>query len=255
MSDVQIITPRGISLAGTFVNPVDSTDAAVIFSHSVLDDRNSGLHFKRLAAMYRSMGYATLKFDYSGHGLSDDEIITIENQTEDLRAASGWLADQGFPRQLVHGHSFGTLAPLRSAPPHVQTMVLSAAITGPLDYDWGDVFSATQLDELELKGWTTIQDDSPGPRSEFVIGRDSLVGLSLNQPSELLGRLEVPVLFIHDSDDVQRGLLELTEEARPLFPAGSRVTAVPDASFGQGQRLEYLSELARDWAELHLPVR
>lgn len=242
-------------LSGTFVDPVDSTDAAVLFSHSVLDDRMSGLHFPRLAAIYRSMGYATLKFDYSGHGASGNDMISVTHQVEDLRAASGWLADQGFTRQLVHAHSFGTLPALQAAPKHVETMVLSAAITGPLDYDWEDVFSSAQLDELEQVGYTTIHDDSDSPREEFLIGRDSLKELSLNNPEDLFRNLEVPILLIHDSDDIQRGFLDLTKEALPLLPEGSRIETVADASFGQGQRLDILSDLASSWAESHLPVR
>ncbi len=255
VSEVQIVTPRGIRLSGTFVVPVDSTDAAVIFSHSVFDDRMSGLHFKRLASIYRSMGYATVKFDYSGHGLSDDDVVTFSNQAEDLRAVSGWLADQGFRRQLIHGHSFGTLAPMKAAPSPVKTMILSAPITGPLDYDWEDVFSVSQLDELEMKGFTTISDDSPGPRAEFLVSRDSLAQLSLNDPKKLLGHLEVPVLLIHDADDIRRGLTELTMEASSLLPEGSHVETVEDASFGQGNNLEKLSDLSGSWARAHVPVR
>lgn len=182
-------------------------------------------------------------------------MISVTHQVEDLRAASGWLADQGFTRQLVHAHSFGTLPALQAAPKHVETMVLSAAITGPLDYDWEDVFSSAQLDELEQVGYTTIHDDSDSPREEFLIGRDSLKELSLNNPEDLFRNLEVPILLIHDSDDIQRGFLDLTKEALPLLPEGSRIETVSDASFGQGQRLDILSDLASSWAESHLPVR
>ena len=105
-------TPRGITLSGTFVQPVDSRDAVVLFSHSFLADRHSGGHFDDLARAYRKAGYATLQFDYSGHGLSDDEVISRESQIEDLQAASGWLADQGFTNQLIHGHSFGSVTAL-----------------------------------------------------------------------------------------------------------------------------------------------
>ena len=111
MSEVRMNTPRGITLSGTFVQPVDSRDAVVLFSHSFLADRHSGGHFDDLARAYRKAGYATLQFDYSGHGLSDDEVISRESQIEDLQAASGWLADQGFTNQLIHGHSFGSSEP------------------------------------------------------------------------------------------------------------------------------------------------
>lgn len=255
VSEIEIQTLRGATLSGTFVVPVDATDAAVIFSHSLLADRMSGLHFPRLAAMYRRLGYATLKFDYSGHGKSSDDVITTANQVEDLRAASGWLSDQGFARQLLHAHSFGTLAALKARPSAVQTMSLSGAVTGPLSYDWEKIFSQSQLEELEKQGTTTIHDDSPGPRDYFTISQQTLKDLSLNTPEELIDDLEYPILLIHDIEDEQHGLLQMTTDIFPRLPDGSRVEAVRDASFGRGEKLERLSEVTEAWAVQHLPVR
>ena len=50
--------------------------------------------FDSLGRVLRRAGYATLAFDYSGHGGSGDEIITFDPLIEGFRAASGWLADQ-----------------------------------------------------------------------------------------------------------------------------------------------------------------
>ena len=95
-------TPRGITLSGTFVQPVDSRDAAVLFSHSFLADEHSGGHYDELARAYRKAGYATLQFDYSGHGRSDDEVITRESQIEDLQAASTRLFTVTLLARLLH---------------------------------------------------------------------------------------------------------------------------------------------------------
>lgn len=255
MAEVEILTPRGAMLAGTFVNPVDSTDAAVIFSHSFLSDRDSGFHFARLAAMYRSLGYATLQFDYSGHGQSSDEAITLAAAVEDLRSASGWLADQGFPRQLLHGHSFGTLTALRARPAAVRTMILSSVITGPLWYDWEQIFSPAQLEELEKKGVMMIVDDSPGPREFFEISRQTLRDISLSETASLLTGLDYPLLLIHDIEDEQQGLLQMTMDVFPQLPDGSKVEVVHDASFGRGEKLDHLNKVAAEWATAHLPVR
>lgn len=255
MTEVEILTPRGALLAGTFVNPVDSTDAAVVFSHSFLSDRDSGLHFARLAAVYRSLGYATLQFDYSGHGRSSDEVITLAATVEDLRSASGWLADQGFDRQLLHGHSFGTMTALQARPPAVETMILSSAVTGPLSYDWEQIFSPVQFEELEKTGIMSIPDDSPGPRERFQISLQTLRDISLSNSAKFLMDLDCPLLLIHDIEDEQQGLLQMTMDIFPQLPQGSRVEAVHDASFGRGEKLEHLNRLAADWAVRHLPVR
>ena len=68
MSQITIQTPRGVSISGTFTRPVDSHDAAVIFSHTFLSDRHASGMFASLGRVLRSAGYATLAFDYSGHG-------------------------------------------------------------------------------------------------------------------------------------------------------------------------------------------
>ncbi|MFT0762065.1 alpha/beta hydrolase [Actinomyces sp. F1_1611] len=255
MSEISLVTPRGVNLAGNFVVPVDATDAAVLFSHSFFNNRESGKYFERLAAAYRKLGYATLKFDYSGHGESDDDIIVVDHQEEDLRASSGWLADQGFDRQLLHGHSFGTLAPLKARPAAVQSMILSGVITGPLSFDWEQIFSPSQLDELEQTGRTRIVDDSPSSRQYFEISKQTLQDLSLNRAADLVYDLSYPVLLLHDIDDEQAGLLEMTTDVFARLPDGSRVEAVRDANFGPGEKLPYLAGLCQEWARQHLPVR
>lgn len=254
MGEAEILTPRGLTLRGTFVNPVDSGDAAVIFSHSLFSDRQSGLFFTRLAALYRKLGYATLIFDYSGHGQSEDADITIDSQVEDLRAASGWLRDAGFPRQLLHAHSFGTLTALRARPRDVKAMVLTNPITGPLAFDWEQIFSPEQLEELERRGFTHVPDDSPSARDAFRITGETLTGISLNQPKDLVDGLEFPVLLIHDVEAEQQGLLQLTTDVFSRFPDGSRIEALHGADSASAN-LERLGALATAWAQQHLPVR
>ncbi len=249
------MTPRGVCLTGTFVNPVDSTDAAVIFSHSFFNNRDSGGYFERLAAAYRTLGYATLQFDYSGHGTSDDDLVLVQTQEEDLRAASGWLADQGFGRQILHGHSFGTLAPLKARPPAIETMVLTGVITGPLSFEWESIFSGEQLDELERTNRARIVDDLPTSRSHFEISRETLQDLSLNEPAQLVDDLPYPVLLIHDLDDEQDGLLDMTTDIFARLPEGSRVEAVRDSSFAEGEKVGFLSHMCQEWARSHVPVR
>ncbi len=249
------MTPRGVALSGTFINPVDSGDAAVLFSHSFFANRSSGEHFDRLGRTYRAAGYATLAFDYSGHGASGDEIITVETQVEDLRAASGWLADQGFERQLLHGHAYGATVALAARPPAVLSMVLTSPVLGPRTFEWEEIFSLVQLDELEKHGATTIPDDLPGSRQHFTISKQTLVDLSMVDELKLLRGIDFPVLIVHDKDDRDLGLVEVTQDVFSLLSDGSRVEVINDASFEAGQRPEALSNLAVEWARLRLPLR
>ena len=227
------MTPRGVSLAGTFINPVDTGDAAVLFSHSFLADRHSAEHFDRLARLYRAAGYATLEFDYSGHG---------------------WLADQGFARQLIHAHSFGATVALAARPVNVLAYVLSSPSLGPMSVDWTQIFSDDQLRDLEEIGATTIADDSPSIRRQFTISKQTLIDLSLTDSDKLLAGLEQPTLVIHDSVDAEFGLLAATQDVFHLLPDGSRVEIVSDASFGMGEKVEALDAPSLEWATRWVPV-
>lgn len=255
VSEISIPTPRGKNLSGTFVNPVDATDCAVIFSHSFLADRHSGEHFDRLSAAYRAAGYATLEFDYSGCGTSDDDVITLQNQIEDLHSASNWLAEQGFDRQALHAHSFGTLPALKACPDRVETMVLTSLVAGQLSIPWDLIFDSSQLDDLEKLGHARIPDDSCEVRDFFVISRQTLQDLSLNRPADIFAAVNVPLLVIHDLQDEERGLIELTQEAKDLLPAGSHVEITRKYHFAEGEGADFLKSQSVQWVQQHLPVR
>ena len=231
VSRITIQTPRGVSLSGTFTRPVDCRDAAVIFSHTFLSDRHASGMFDMLGRALRRAGYATLSCDFSGHGESGDEIIAFEPLIEDFRSASGWLADQGFERQVCVGHEFGATVALRACPPAVQTFILVSPVLGPLSYDWSVVFSEVQLSDLELHGTTTVPDDSQSVRRQFTISKRTLADMSMVSAEEVLSGLDVPVLITHDSFDSETGLLDRTREAFHMLPDGSVVEmiAVPDS--------------------------
>ncbi len=255
MSEVRIPTPRGVTLAGTFVNPVDSSDAAVVFSHSFLADRHSGSLFDRLAAAYRGAGYATVEFDYSGCGESDDDVIVAKSAEEDLHSVCSWMVKQGFSRLIIHAHSFGTIPALMASPAEVRTMVLTGLISGPISFDWEAIFSPSQLDDLERDGTASIPDDSPSSRESFTISSQTLIDLSMTRSDELLKNLTVPILVIHDYDDETTGLVEMTRDVFPLLPDGSHLEVVHDHSFGAHQGTDILRDLSLDWVTRHVPPR
>ncbi len=236
------------------MNPVDSGDAAVIFSHSFLSDRTASDHFPRLAGKYRSLGYATLLFDYSGHGESDDDPITNDLRVEDLRAASSWLADQGFGRQLLHAHSSGSTSAFLASPRAVDAIFVTAPITGPLSFNWEAIFSPTQLEELERAQRTFVPDDSVTGREYFEVTSQTLLDLSLNKQDELLANLRSPTYMLFDSDDIATGIWDAAQGVLPLLPSGSVVEVEPDLVYGELENLELLWDHAKPWALEQVPV-
>ena len=187
-------------------------------------------------------------FDFSGCGQSDDDSITTAHQVEDLRSVCAWLADRGYANQIVHAHSFGAVAALQARPVAVKTMVLSSPITGPLFFDWTEIFSPDQLDELEKHGATRIPDDSEGPRDWFIITRETLADLSLNESTKLLSDLDYPILIMFDSDDQELEIVNEAQNAFPLMPAGSRIHVEHNFHFSDPEENDKLVELSISWA-------
>ncbi|MFC7404048.1 alpha/beta hydrolase family protein [Georgenia alba] len=245
MAEVEITTPRGVPLAGTF-EPGDA-GSAVLFAHGFLADRHSSMRFDILASAYRTAGHGTLQLDFSGCGASGDDVVTVAGEIEDLRSASAWLSEQGFTRQVVHAHDFGTLAALQAHLRDVTTMVLTGPITGPMSYPWEEIFSAEQLDDLDDHGYARIPDDNETSGREYsIISRQTLADYSLIDPAELLGHVEVPVLLVHGDDGATvPEMIELSREALPLLPAGSRLEVLDPPGGRDG--LDALADLAVGW--------
>lgn len=262
MPEVSITTPRGVRLAGTFEppaaqHPATPTGAAVLFAHGFLAERSSRGRADLLAARYRAHGFATLTIDFSGCGASDDDVVLVEHEVEDLSAASEFLADAGYPRQVLHGHSLGALVALRCPSPHVEAMVLTGAVAGPIHHPWDHILSAQQLDELARDGRTTVVDDGPGPREHNVIARRTLEAFSDVDQAALLGAVACPVLLIHGGrlvDGEEHALLTRSRVGLPHLPPGSELQVVLGADHSLIEHTDHVADRALAWLTRHLPA-
>ena len=217
MNDVRIDTPRGITLAGTLQLPAGAApidlevsttsedtqppqarpEGVVLLAHDFLTDRHgqSG-RLDWIGARYREAGLATLNLDFSGLGESDDDVITLAGEAEDLRAASSWLAGLGFTRQMIHANGFGATAALLARPEHVRTAVLVGAIVGPQSILWEEIFSPEQLDELAQHGLTRLVDDNPNSREWNVLSKETLADFSMQKPERTLADLPASLVAL-----------------------------------------------------------
>ena len=219
MTDVRIDTARGISLSGTLRLPDGVADldpealttlvreggtaparheAVIILAHDFLTDRHGfSYRLDQLAARYRQAGYATFQFDFSGLGESDDDVVTLAGESDDLQAVCGWLEDLGYSRQGVHANGFGATAVLLARPEPVRAVVLSGAVVGPQSILWENVFPPEQLDELDRHGLTRLVDDNPNSREWDVLSKQTLADVSLQEPAQIMADLPWPVLMLH----------------------------------------------------------
>ena len=266
MTEVRIDTARGIRLAGTLMLPEGAapldvetlqervtrgaavparSEAAILLAHSFLTDRHGVAgRLDRLAEHYRGEGFATLQFDFSGLGCSDDDVITLAGEVEDLQAAANWLAGLGYARLGVHANGLGATAALLARPESVRTAVLVGAIVGPQSILWEHVFSPDQLDQLDRHGLTRLVDDNPNPRRWNVLSKQTLADVSLQSPETTMADLSWPVLMVHGAltdefPDSEAG----ATEGFPMLPDGSRLVQIRTDAEADGSAEEQVARL------------
>lgn len=232
MVEVQIDTKRGLNLAGDFINPVDSRDTAVIMVHDFLANRHGFTELTdRAAAIFRGHGLATLAFDLSGHGGSDDTVITLAEQVEDITDSSRWLVKQGKPLQAIQATGFGAAAALQARPKAAVAQILINAPLVHQSIPWDQVFSEEQLNELERVGHAVIPDDSDHDRSAFIVSKQTLLDLTHFDGEVLLSGLTCPVMLLYDREGIELGHAARAKELRSLLPAGSEILEFTEAHF------------------------
>jgi pimeloyl-ACP methyl ester carboxylesterase len=254
MSRVTFRNARGLRLVGDLtavddrgssgdLAPVDDP-AIVVMAHGFASDRRSRGRFPRIAAALAEAGYASLAFDFTGCGESDDDVLTLEHQIDDLHAAIAYTRALGYGRLALHGHSLGGRVCLAAAPSQAAAIATTGAPTGPMRYEWHDFFSAEQRDELQRSGRVTMPQDEDRARSTVVAGAALLQALVDGDYPALLRGLRCPVLLIDgDGDDEER-------------QAGSRVALLPGSPHNLAGHLDEVIELLLGWFAEHLaPAR
>lgn len=101
------------------LNPGQRCDL-VIMCHGLNCDHDFEL-MQRIAIQLRSAGFATLMFDFNGHGKSDGKFVdmTIPNEIEDLEQVLAYAQDLRFVDDIaLVGHSQGAIVAAMEAGKH-----------------------------------------------------------------------------------------------------------------------------------------
>ena len=224
-----------------------SREQIVILAHGFTSNRRSRGRFPRLEDELARRGISSLAFDFGGCGESDDALLTLDSHVGDLEAAVAFANARGFHHVALLGHSLGSLVCLHANTPDVRTMVLTGALTGPMDYRWSDYYSAEQLEELARTGRLVVR-HADGSRRETTVGADLLRVFANVEPSTLLSNVRCPVLLVlGDGDDEERQLLEHARRALPRLPDGSRLQVIAGAPHGFGEAYELVIDLVAGW--------
>jgi pimeloyl-ACP methyl ester carboxylesterase len=254
MDRIYFQNSRHLTLIGCF-HPADSK-AAIIMAHGFTNDKSSQGRFDALAEAFNGNGYNVLRFDFSGCGESNKDILSTHNMIDDLQCAIEYVRTKyGSSIFALYGHSLGGLICLKCGDPAIRTMVLTGAPTDYMKYDWSEYYSEEQLHEIRAKGYLTAKDRSGQDR---LIGRQILRSFEEINQKELLGAVRCPVLLIHGNDPndwEETQLLEKSKKGINLLPAGSQLKIIDGANHTFRDHLDTVIETANTWYSQHMPPR
>jgi len=104
------------TLAGLFEAPYQPVHATVLFAHCFTCGKDIAAA-SRITRALANLGFATLRFDFTGLGSSDGDFANtnFSSNVQDLLAAADYLRQKQLPPALLIGHSLGGTAALRAA--------------------------------------------------------------------------------------------------------------------------------------------
>lgn len=249
---VELETPTGTIRGTLWVPPgADRRPVVLIVAGSGPTDRDgnqprlSNDSLKQLAAALASQGVASLRYDKRGVGASraagrEEKDLRFEHYVEDAAAWLAWLkADPRFSLVGAIGHSEGAhIGALAAARSGVGAYV---SIAG-LGRKPAEVLRAQLKPKLPEPFWVQSerilaalergQTDADVPKELMILYRPSvqpyLISWFRQSPTEAVAKLEIPVLVVQGTADVQVAL----PEAEALHAAAKNGTllVVPDMS-------------------------
>ncbi len=227
---------QGAELAARLDRPAGPPRAFALFAHCFTCSKDI-LAASRIANALTDAGFAVLRFDFTGLGMSDGEFANtnFSSNTDDLLAAASWLRATHRAPQVIVGHSLGGSAALAIAGeiPEVRAVVTIGAPADPAHVT--GAFSSS-LDEIEAEGEASVELAG----RTFTIRRQFVYDLRNHVVTERVATLRKALLVLHSPVDNIVGV----EHAADIFQAARHpksfisldgtdhlLTSPPDAAF------------------------
>ena len=200
---------------------------------------------RRIAARLAGMGFAVLRFDFTGLGHSGGEFenTTFTSNVDDLKAAADSLATRGMAPDLLIGHSLGGAAVLRAAG-DIASVKAVTTIGAPFDPDHVTHNFRDALDQIERDGAGEVQ---LGGRS-LRIGKAFIDDVRAENLGPAIKDLKAALLVMHAPLDEIVGV----ENATQIFIAARHPKSFvtldsADHLISRAQDAEYAAEVIAAW--------
>lgn len=187
----------GDALAARLDLPAGPARAHALFAHCFTCGHDIA-SASRIASSLTEAGFAVLRFDFTGLGLSEGEFANTDfsSNTADLVAAADWLGRERQAPQLLVGHSLGGAAVL-SVASRIPAVRAVAVIGTPSSPEHVERLLAGSVEDIERHGEAVVE---VGERP-FRIRRSFLADLGEHRVLDEVGTFGKALLVLHSPVD------------------------------------------------------
>lgn len=240
----------GIRLAGLLESSdADPVRAYALFAHCFTCSKDIAAA-SRISRALVSMGYAVMRFDFTGLGNSDGDFANtnFSSNVEDLVAAANFLRSEYQAPQLLIGHSLGGAAVLRAANSMAEVTAI-ATIGAPLNAEHVSKQLGSSLEKITNEGEAEV--DLAGRKFKI---RKQFVDDIRGQNNQHIGKLRRALLILHSPVDDVVNVAEAEKiYLAALHPKSFISLDSADHLLSRPEDAEYVAACISSWASRYLP--
>ncbi|MDZ4789969.1 MAG: alpha/beta fold hydrolase [Hyphomicrobiales bacterium] len=243
---------QGFPLAARLDYPEGKPKAIALFAHCFTCSKDI-FAASRIAGELADRGFAVLRFDFTGLGMSGGEFANtnFSSNVQDLVAAAQYLRGQMMPADILIGHSLGGAAVLAAANEILEVKAV-ATIGAPSDAAHVIHNFAAHVDEIREKGEAAV---SLAGR-QFTVKQQFLDDLEGARVAERIGAMRKALLIFHSPTDNVVGI----ENAAAIFAAAKHPKSFvslhgADHLLSNREDAAYAAEVLSAWASRYVAGR
>ncbi len=241
---------QGDMLAARLEMPAGEPRAYALFAHCFTCSKDI-FAASRIAGALAELGFAVLRFDFTGLGASDGEFANtnFSSNVGDLLKAVEYLRAAHEAPSIIIGHSLGGAAVLAAAG-QVPEIKAVATIGAPSDPGHVQHLFAAARPEIEAKGEAEV---SLAGRT-FRIQKQFLDDIESHKLADAIGAMRKALLVFHSPVDQTVGV----ENAAAIFQAAKHpksFISLDDADHLLSRHADaiYVATVLAGWASRYLP--
>lgn len=249
MERVEFENTRGLTLVGDYYSA--ESDKAVVMAHGFKGNRRQYGKFPEVTRELNRAGFNVLAFDFSGHGESDDEIITIENEVEDLKSAVEFIKSKNIEDVGLFGLSQGGCVVLETLKEinEISCAVLLNPLTSAVPSYWSEKLDETQEANLNENGFIRWE-RGEGFREEYLVSEKLIEKKKNLDQDRILEDVEIPIKFIQGEKD-ETISPEMTRKASEKIEKAS-LEMIDDDHYWN-DNVQKVAEISAEYFQKHMP--